>query len=113
MSFSESGPGTAGSPVPAMAPTWSPRGGLSVPEALLGRPNTFWLDAHSVVDCDAQLLLATEVTLCCLDRDVSKQELDLDPVRRQRGDKAWRNCDANAACGISVAMPNAGSCRMA
>ncbi|MGH9627803.1 MAG: hypothetical protein ACRD7E_05625, partial [Bryobacteraceae bacterium] len=37
----------------------------------------FWLDAHLVVDCDAQLLLATEVTLCCLDRDVSKQELDL------------------------------------
>jgi hypothetical protein len=43
----------------------------------LRRPDIFWLDAHSVVDCDAQLLLATEVTLCCLDRDVSKEELDL------------------------------------
>jgi len=29
VSFSESGPGTAGSPVPAMAPTWSPSGDWS------------------------------------------------------------------------------------
>src|SRR5438876_2079853 len=61
----------------SMAPGLSRRGGLSVLEALLRRPEIFRLDAHSVVDCDGQLLLATEVTLCCLDRDVSKQELDL------------------------------------
>jgi len=54
------------------------RGGLPIRRSLLRRSDIFRLDAHSVVDCDGQFLFAPEVTLCCLDRDVSEQqELDL------------------------------------
>ena len=36
-----------------------------------------WLNAKSVIDGGAKLLLAPEVSFCSLDRDVPKQELDL------------------------------------
>ena len=36
-----------------------------------------WLNAQSVIDGPARLLLAPEVLFCSLDRDMSEQELDL------------------------------------
>ena len=40
------------------------------PQVLLRRSDIFRLDAHAVIDCDAQFLFAAQVRLCCLDRDV-------------------------------------------
>src|ERR1041385_5858299 len=47
------------------------------PQVLLRRSDIFRLDAHAVIYCNAQFLFAAQVTLCCLDRDVSEQELNL------------------------------------
>ena len=43
-----------------------------------------------VIDCYAQFLFAAQVTLCCLDRDVSEQGLNLIAFAAG-GDRAWRN----------------------
>ena len=59
-------------------PGWSPRGGISVPPSgITAAIRHLPARCPSVIDCYAQFLFAPEVTLCCLDRDVSEQELNL------------------------------------
>jgi hypothetical protein len=99
---------TGQSGVAEIATSRSPRGGLSVLEALLQRPDVFRLDAHSVVDCDAQLLLATEVTLCCLDRDVSRQELDLIQFAASEVTKPGATATKVRRCKFVYARPRCG-----
>ena len=47
------------------------------PSSITAGSNILRLDIHAVINCDAQFLFAAQVTLGCLDRDVSEQELDL------------------------------------
>jgi hypothetical protein len=51
--------------------------GLSLLRAYYRRFSLVWLDTDPVVDGAAQLLLTPEITLCCLDRDMTEQKLDL------------------------------------
>ena len=60
-----------------ITPALSPSGGLLLPGVHYGDWVGVRLDADPVVDCAAQLLLAPEVTLLRLDRDMTEQKLDL------------------------------------
>jgi len=59
-----------------LTPPWSASGGLSFARRPLRRLGVR-LDADPVVDGASQLLLAPEISLGGLDRDVTEQKLDL------------------------------------
>ena len=66
-----------GPPICAHTSSVVAKGRTVPPQVLVRRSEIFRLDAHFVIDCYAQSLLAAEVPLRCLDRDVSEQELNL------------------------------------
>jgi hypothetical protein len=103
------------------SPFWdasAPHKGISVPTRRQGAAYGPWaslrsrriirFNAHSVVDGRAQSLLAAEVAFCRLDREVSKQKLDLIqlPTGKMAEPRAVPTHMPHSACEELCRMPD-------